>query len=186
MLLLSNILIVSGRTLMKINKRKIQIISALTLSLTLCVGIYVNTTPLPDEYSAADLNGDGQVTTADLLLFLPMWGTSNPAGDFDGNGTVGALDKIFIENAIAAQSLTQEDESSNTPSTDINGDGIVNVLDLQEFSQMYGSSNPAGDFDGNGTVGMSDQMILLAEINSSGQNESSNTPSTDIIHHQLI
>jgi hypothetical protein len=45
----------------------------------------------------ADLDGDGTVSTADLLALLGAWGT-DPGGppDFDGDGTVGTSDLLEL------------------------------------------------------------------------------------------
>lgn len=52
----------------------------------------------------ADLNHNGQVTFADLLLFANAYNTTpespnwNPEADFDGNGVVGFSDQLFLAN----------------------------------------------------------------------------------------
>ncbi len=50
---------------------------------------------------------------------------------------------------------------------DVNGDGIVGILDLQAWDAAYGSSqgmsnwNPQADLDGNGTVDKTDGMLII-------------------------
>ena len=46
------------------------------------------------------LNGDGEVSGADVGLLLSLWGTSNPVcGDLDGDGDVRAADLgILLSN----------------------------------------------------------------------------------------
>jgi glucose/arabinose dehydrogenase len=57
---------------------------------------------IPDEcQSGPDLNGDGMVSTADLLLLLAAWGPCpkppDPcAADFDGDGSVGTADLLTL------------------------------------------------------------------------------------------
>jgi hypothetical protein len=57
-------------------------------------------TTVPDcsqPAEAGDLDGDGVVSTSDLLLLLGAWG-SDPGGppDFDLNGSVGASDLLIL------------------------------------------------------------------------------------------
>jgi hypothetical protein len=58
----------------------------------------VNGNTVPDECECiTDLNGDGIVSTADLLTLLGLWG-SDPGGppDFDGDGNVGTSDLVEL------------------------------------------------------------------------------------------
>ena len=43
-----------------------------------------------------DLNGDGLIDGADLLIVLAAWGTAGPAGDLDGNGIVDGADVLIV------------------------------------------------------------------------------------------
>lgn len=43
-----------------------------------------------------DLNGDGLVNVADLLIFIQSYGTTDATCDFDGNGVVGSNDLTFL------------------------------------------------------------------------------------------
>ncbi|MGA1044686.1 MAG: GC-type dockerin domain-anchored protein [Phycisphaerales bacterium] len=45
---------------------------------------------------AADLDGDGVVTAADLSAMLSAWGSSNAAADLDADGTVGPADLSLL------------------------------------------------------------------------------------------
>ena len=48
--------------------------------------------------AAGDLNGDGYIAVADLLLLLQAWGTeaSYTGGDFDGNGFISIMDVLTM------------------------------------------------------------------------------------------
>lgn len=51
----------------------------------------------------ADLNGDGQVGSADIAALLSAWGTAGANGeDLDGNGTVGSTDVAVLLSAWGA------------------------------------------------------------------------------------
>ncbi len=51
---------------------------------------------------AADLNGDGEVNTQDVLLFLNLWVAEDGAADWDGNGVVDTRDVLAFLNEWAA------------------------------------------------------------------------------------
>ncbi|MHC4428364.1 MAG: S8 family serine peptidase [Planctomycetota bacterium] len=63
---------------------------------------------------SADLDGDGQVATADLLALLSVWGT-DPGGppDFDGDGNVGTSDLLFLLSAWGPTTFAYPPPSSN-------------------------------------------------------------------------
>ena len=60
--------------------------------------------PDPTEYTnqltIGDLNGDGTVGAADLLILLASWGPCDDCNDcpadLDGNCTVGAIDLLIL------------------------------------------------------------------------------------------
>jgi hypothetical protein len=51
------------------------------------------------ESCPADINGDGEVSAADLSLLLASWGLSGAAGDLDGDQVVGASDLSLLLGA---------------------------------------------------------------------------------------
>ncbi|MBK7403078.1 MAG: hypothetical protein IPJ41_00245 [Phycisphaerales bacterium] len=51
---------------------------------------------------AADVNGDGAVTTQDVLLFLNRWVAQESSADWDGNGFVDTRDFLAFLNAWVA------------------------------------------------------------------------------------
>lgn len=52
----------------------------------------------PTESCPPDVNGDGQVDTRDLLLFLNLWASDAPESDWDGNGAIDTRDVLAYLN----------------------------------------------------------------------------------------
>ena len=89
-----------------------------------------------DAFSGADCNGNGAEDGCDIA--------SGASPDLNGNGIPDECD---------------------TPG-DLNGDGVVNVVDLLKFLSAWGPcgdcDNCPGDFDGDCFVGAADLLIMLA------------------------
>ncbi len=51
--------------------------------------------PCPSD-CVEDIDGDGQVAVADILILIGDWGGTDPAHDLDGNGTVGVGDILML------------------------------------------------------------------------------------------
>lgn len=47
-----------------------------------------------------DFNGDGGVSTLDVLAFLNAWIANDPSADFDGDGNISTLDVIWFLRAF--------------------------------------------------------------------------------------
>jgi hypothetical protein len=47
----------------------------------------------------ADVNGDGEVDVADLLIILALWGSAEPLGDVNGDGIVDVQDLLEVLSA---------------------------------------------------------------------------------------
>ena len=60
------------------------------------------------------------------------------------------------------QDGTTEEESTNETPWDVNGDRVVNVLDLVIVGQNFGTTNPVADVNGDGTVNVLD-LVLVAQ-----------------------
>jgi len=111
--------------------------------------ITIDTTPAPSP----DLNGDGQVSAADLAILLGDWGNcpSLPP-DLDGNGVVGSTDLGIFLGAWGA---------TGGPA-DFNQDGMVGPQDLANLLGEWGNfTPPCGDLNEDGVVTASDLAILL-------------------------
>jgi hypothetical protein len=63
------------------------------------VQIYTLEALLSNGGIAADLNGDGCVSPADLALLLGEWGTADPIADLDASGVVGPSDLALLLGA---------------------------------------------------------------------------------------
>ena len=57
---------------------------------------------LLEHATSPDFNGDGGVSTLDVLAFLHAWSASDPAEDFNGDGSVNTLDVLAFLNAWSA------------------------------------------------------------------------------------
>ena len=51
---------------------------------------------IPVGGCAEDIDGDGEVDVADILILIANWGSSDPAYDLDGNGTVSVSDLLLL------------------------------------------------------------------------------------------
>jgi hypothetical protein len=109
------------------------------------LGLATVPTPLPAVVFGcpADLDHSGRVDGLDLGLLLAAWGTGDPTADFDGDGTVGCFDRAYLFGHWGPCVLNP---------TDLNGDGIVNGIDLGMALGAYGTDcrtdlNQDGDID---------------------------------------
>ena len=62
-----------------------------------------------------DLTGDGIVCTNDLLVFLGMYGSLNPLGDFDGDGKVAVFDLLYMFNNLYSAPCGEGPEMTELP-----------------------------------------------------------------------
>jgi len=106
-----------------------------------------------------DLNNDGAVDEADLLILLGHWGpvdnsvAVSVAADLNNDGVVNVQDLQIL--------LAQM--SNNPAVADLNGDGVVNVSDMLILLAAWGECGdecPA-DLNGDGVVDSVDLEILL-------------------------
>lgn len=125
--------------------------------------------------SPYDLNGDGTVGTADMLLLLqnggtmPMpegmtepltlkgllaaWGTNNPTFDLNGDGTVGTADLLLLMQKLNGSGEASEpDEQPEQPGQ---------MMTLKGLMGAWGQSGSPYDLNGDGTVGVADMLILM-------------------------
>ncbi|MCH9651185.1 MAG: hypothetical protein K0U98_23375 [Deltaproteobacteria bacterium] len=129
----------------------------------------------------ADIGGDSTVGVADLTYLLAAWGTADPAADFNSDGLVGCFDQEYLlGNWGPCPSCSGDVDGNGTVNTsdlnlvlstwgtdcriDLNENGLVDSNDVDALLCLWGSSDPSGDFDGNGTVGVSDLNHLLASF----------------------
>lgn len=115
------------------------------------------TDPGPVVCAVGDVNGDGSHDVISgnspsspgppdtIVLFL------NTVGDTDGDGVANDIDNC-VEIANADQRDTDGDGFGNRCDADLNGDCIVNPLDLGLFRSVFFSADADADFNGDGVV----------------------------------
>ncbi|MFK8014725.1 MAG: thrombospondin type 3 repeat-containing protein [Gammaproteobacteria bacterium] len=81
------------------------------------------------------------------------------AQDTDGDGIADDLDNCTLI-ANEAQIDSDGDGIGNRCDPDLNGDCIVNVVDLGILRSLFFSNNPDADFDNSGTVNVADLGIM--------------------------
>jgi len=126
----------------------------------------VNGNGVPDECECpADVNGDHEVNTADLLMLLAAWGDCPDTGegcpwDLNGDGVVDELD----EDILWEHWGDCPDPPEECP-WDLNGDGVVDYQDLTELREHFGPCplDPCPtDLDGDRETDTADLLLLLA------------------------
>jgi hypothetical protein len=93
-----------------------------------------------------------------LVLSLLLSGAAR-ATDRDDDGIDDFSDNCS-NLANPDQRDTDGDGFGNRCDADLNGDGIVDVLDVAQFAVRAASGNPDADFDGDGVVGLEDYRFL--------------------------
>lgn len=102
-----------------------------------------------------DVNGDGLVDDVDVDLVHIHLGNDWPQADFNQDGVVTERDLSII---LAANG----DSSAQRLTGDISGDGVVDSIDQALLAVVWGGDYPQADVDGDGTIGLSDLMGVLA------------------------
>lgn len=69
--------------------------------------------------------------------------------------TVAVVGGIFIWRSFA-------NPETAVPTSDLNGDGVVNVLDISRLLSLVGSDDAAADLNGDGQVTVADMSVLLS------------------------
>ena len=131
-----------------------------------------NTNFSQSQIRRADVNGDGSVTPNDtnmIITYVSRLGDQSLKklkkvyGDADNSGKVTMYDAAYVEEYVKYGSHRG---AINLMAADINGDGIVNMIDfyiLQDYEMM---GNPStllirwGDVNSDGYVNISDYMKL--------------------------
>ncbi len=79
--------------------------------------------------------------------------------DSDGDGVADSVDNCVLA-ANADQRDTNGDGFGNLCDPDLNGDNVVNAIDLGQFKTVFFTADEDADFDGNGIVNVVDLGIL--------------------------
>ncbi|MFK8016412.1 MAG: choice-of-anchor B family protein [Gammaproteobacteria bacterium] len=133
-------------------------------------GTYTPSSSL-EEFNGVDGTGDWRLYVSDNFPTdggrLDTWGVEvcgvpdvlGPDSDSDGDGITNAAD-----NCTATPNADQRDSDGdgfgNACDTDLNNDGITNVVDLGLLRSVFFSDDLDADFDGDGVVNVVDLGIL--------------------------
>ena len=113
-----------------------------------------------------DLNHDGMLDSADLPVLLAQWGaTGVNEADLDVNGVVDNLDLDLLTQRLECAVPYSPPPPPLSP--DLDGDGVVGITDLLLLLANWGSDDPFIDITRDGVVDWSDQLILLSNWTSS-------------------
>lgn len=126
-------------------------------------------------------------TSPELTMdgLMKAWGTSDPAFDLDGDGTVGMNDLV----AMLAQAGVQSPlGAGTTPDADADGGDAgepAPQLTVDGFAAAWGSDDPMYDLDGDGTVGMNDLLAHLATVAPATDGDVATPPTTTAVPEEL-
>ena len=132
-----------------------------------------------------DLNGDGQITSIDVVIALQMAvrGEHNDDADMDGDGRVTSVDALMILQAVTttpvpitlsgmgqqASEMFYLDEGLVIFEMTHDGDGYFGIWLLDDEGDMIDLLvNEGGEFDGSKAVGISGGGIYLLDISANG------------------
>ena len=161
------------------NKSRKSIVLILSVAVALVVLVFFILKPATIYEEEYDVTGDGLVDMYDFKLCL----LTESLCDFNGDGIM--FDEADMElmwhaierhesNAFTLFPLSVSGYSCSD--ADLNGDGVVNALDLAIFGQQYGECGDyVGDINGDGCVNYDDQIIMAVYF---GQTCTSSTTST--------
>lgn len=113
-----------------------------------------------------DLNQDGSLDSADLSALLAQWGAVGVnEADLDGSGVVDDQDLDLLSQRLDCAVPYPPPPPPLSP--DLDGDGLVGISDLLLLLANWGSDDPAIDITRDGVVDWSDQLIVLSNWTSS-------------------
>jgi hypothetical protein len=110
----------------------------------------------------ATVTGPTQATNRTVTWSTSGGGTITSGGLFTAT-TVGSF-TITATNTFSGATGTASITVSAAKSLDLNGDGLVDALDLLTFAKYYGTANAACDLNGDGLVDDADLALLLAGL----------------------
>lgn len=102
----------------------------------------------------ADLDNDGVVGARDLAQLNGDFGLAGCQADLDRNGIIEANDADIVLEVILG---TESD-----PRADVNGDGVINILDAVFVTSLAGQTC-SSDLNRDGTIDATDTWFLLAD-----------------------
>ncbi len=103
-----------------------------------------------------DLDGDGDQDFDDRQAFAVLFATGNTAADLNSDGVVDGQDSLIFNEEFQTGTCDPNNPPDNNCPFDLNGDGRQNFNDLAIFVNLWQSGDPATDLDGNGIVDILD------------------------------
>jgi len=116
----------------------------------------------PGNRRPDDSAGELQSQADRLKALLADWGTSDSKYDLDGDGTVGIQDMLALLK-LMAQEVPQPNTGVETPGTPPEP-GAPGPTVLEQLIADWGKKDSRFDLDGDGTVGIRDMLMLLAQM----------------------
>ena len=111
--------------------------------------------PDPRHRMPDDSAGETLSQAERLQALLNDWGQTGSKFDLDGDGTVGMTDMLELLKRMA-------DESAQPPAGDTGA--TPNQTTLQQLLADWGKTDSRFDLDADGTVGIRDMLLLLAQM----------------------
>jgi alkaline phosphatase len=96
---------------------------------------------------------------------VPLWARGPGASEFAA--LVDGVDPVrgpYVDNTDVHTVMTAVIEAAGTPCADRDGDGVVGFSDVLIVLAAFGDGNPDGDVDGSGTVDFGDVLVVLAQF----------------------
>ncbi len=127
-----------------------------------------------EEKTAADLDGKGGFTKADIEYFEKILKPLKK-GDLNGDDKVDEADLSLAKNSGKDNLLTKEQQDA----ADLNDDDIFDQKDIELFESKF-KSKAVGDLDDNGIVDTADLALLIKAKNDTTSLTSSEIQTMDI------
>lgn len=111
-----------------------------------------------------DLDGDGDQDFDDRQAFGTLFATGNTAADLNADGIVDGQDSLIFNEGFETGDCDPNNPPDNNCPLDLNGDGRQNFNDLALFVDLWQAGDPATDLDGNGIVDILDLQQFSREF----------------------
>ena len=127
----------------------------------------LGTVPLGSEYHMGQYNDlrveiyNGRITTyINGVRVHCIYNTELSAGSIgfrNGSTEISVFDEMTVTSLV----LQAETDHTVVNVFDLNGDGIVNLLDMTRAQRHFGTKNPIADLDKSGEVDVADLVLIL-------------------------
>jgi len=122
-------------------------------------------TPTPIRWPDYDLNRDGEVNGADLLLLRRRIAKDDLQSDFNYDSHVDSADLTLFAHVWYMTRLLAAPDPESLPDYDLNGDGEVNAEDLFLIYKDMRENNRRSDFNFDGQTDFTDFVLFLRAWN---------------------